>query len=60
MKKEVLKMEKLTKITCLECFEKYYIPSVKIPTDAEGNEAFPSECPFCKVGLYAILLDEQR
>ena len=41
------------KVVCLHCGKKYYINNEDIPSDAEKNEAFDSQCVYDCDGKYA-------
>jgi len=51
-------MEKLTKVRCANCDRKFYVEDDTIPNDVQADEAFPSECPLCEAGHYAVLAKE--
>ena len=41
------------KVKCLKCNKKYFVNDSDVPDEAEPNEAFKCECPYCSDGHYA-------
>lgn len=50
-------MEYFVRVECSSCGSEYYVPEYKLPEDRAMilEAAFPSLCPFCEDGNYAIL-----
>lgn len=51
-------MAETLKVECLSCSRKYYIDENEAPEDAEANEAFPHNCPYCEERQYALLVKD--
>jgi len=55
-------MELMKKVECCFCGGRYYVCAndvdLLLPRNIEPGEAFPNQCPFCKPGDYAVMLDE--
>lgn len=54
-------MELMKKVECTFCGGRYYVVTndidLLLPRDIDPGEAFPNQCPFCRPGSYAILVD---
>jgi len=48
-------MAKLIKMECTCCGGRYYDDKTIVPEGAQEGEAFPSDCPLCEDGRYAVL-----
>lgn len=53
-------MEQTTKVQCTYCDRKYFVYDSVVPYRTYEGEAFPSECPFCEEGKYAILAGDDK
>jgi hypothetical protein len=54
----------MVKVECTECGGKYYViatdRNIQLPKDIQPGEAFPSGCPLCSDGAYAIVADAKK
>lgn len=48
----------LESVECTECGKRYRVYDHIVPSDLGKEEAFPSVCPFCEKGLYAVLANK--
>lgn len=57
-------MEPMVKVECTECGGKYYViatdRNIQLPEGVKPGEAFPSACPLCSDGSYAVLAGKRK
>lgn len=51
-------MGSFVKVKCVECEGVTHVQENNIPEDAQAGEAFEHNCPICKEGRYAVLVEE--
>ena len=57
-------MELMIKVECTFCGGRYFVVAndidLLLPRNIEPGEAFPNQCPFCRSGSYAVLVEEEH